>query len=223
MHLQKLKKIAISQSNYIPWKGYFDLINSVDDFVFFDEVQFTRRDWRNRNKIIINNLVKWITIPIKNKGNYKEKINKVIVNDTNWKTKHMKIFKQAYRKSKFLENTLNILDEALDGGEKNLSSINQKSIITISKYFNISTNFFDSSDFMEKKIDNLSPSMRLIQICKKIKASIYVSGPLAKEYLDIDLFKKNNIEVQWFDYPNNKKNKKENLSVVDNLMNYGIS
>ena len=66
------KKIAISQSNYIPWRGYFDLINSVDEFIFFDEVQFTRRDWRNRNKILINNKSTWLTIPLENKGNYSE-------------------------------------------------------------------------------------------------------------------------------------------------------
>ena len=69
-----MKKIAISQSNYIPWRGYFDLINSVDEFVFFDEVQYTRRDWRNRNKIIINNKEKWLTVPVNSKGNYKHLI-----------------------------------------------------------------------------------------------------------------------------------------------------
>ena len=69
-----MKKIVITQSNYIPWRGYFDLINASDEFVFLDEVQFTRRDWRNRNRLIFNDKITWLTIPLKNKGNYFQKI-----------------------------------------------------------------------------------------------------------------------------------------------------
>ena len=83
------KKIAISQSNYVPWKGYFDLINYVDVFVFFDEAQFTRRDWRNRNKVICNNEFKWLTIPLKNKGNYFRKIYEMEVKNQDWIKDHL--------------------------------------------------------------------------------------------------------------------------------------
>ena len=68
------KKVAIVQSNYIPWKGYFDLINSVDEFILYDDMQYTRRDWRNRNKIKTKDGSKWITIPVQVKGKYYQKI-----------------------------------------------------------------------------------------------------------------------------------------------------
>ena len=73
-------KIAISQSNYLPWRGYFDLIKNINEFIFFDEVQYTRRDWRNRNLIRMNNEKKWLTIPVSSKGNYNETISKIKIN-----------------------------------------------------------------------------------------------------------------------------------------------
>ena len=68
-----MKKVAILQSNYIPWKGYFDIINMVDEFILYDDMQYTRRDWRNRNKIKTFGGVKWLTIPVNVKGKYYQK------------------------------------------------------------------------------------------------------------------------------------------------------
>ena len=76
---------AISQSNYIPWKGYFDLIAMVDQFVIYDEVQYTRRDWRNRNIIKTANGLKWLSIPVSAKGKYLQRIDEVVVSDLNWR------------------------------------------------------------------------------------------------------------------------------------------
>src|ERR1700759_1995113 len=81
-------RIAISQSNYIPWKGYFDLINSVDEFVLYDDVQYTRRDWRNRNLIKTPQGLQWLTIPVSVKGKFTQKINETVVTDLSWPTRH---------------------------------------------------------------------------------------------------------------------------------------
>ena len=81
----KTKKVAIIQSNYIPWKGYFDIINQVDEFILYDDVQYTRRDWRNRNKIKTPNGLQWLTIPVEVKGKYNQKINDTIISEFNWK------------------------------------------------------------------------------------------------------------------------------------------
>ena len=67
-----MKKVAILQSNYIPWKGYFDIIASVDEFIIFDDMQYTKRDWRNRNKIKTPQGLQWLTIPVKVKGKYNQ-------------------------------------------------------------------------------------------------------------------------------------------------------
>ena len=69
------RKIAILQSNYIPWKGYFDIISKVDEFIFYDEVQYTKHDWRNRNRIKTSNGLIWLTIPVNNKGNIQNQQN----------------------------------------------------------------------------------------------------------------------------------------------------
>ena len=88
-----MKKIAILQSNYIPWKGYFDLISKVDEFVIYDDVQFTKNDWRNRNKIKTPKGLEWITIPVGQ--NIKRKIKDVVIN-SNWQKKHWKTLQMNY-------------------------------------------------------------------------------------------------------------------------------
>ena len=81
------RKIAIVQSNYIPWKGYFDLINLVDEFILFDDMQYTRRDWRNRNKIKAPQGSVWLTIPVRVKGKYFQKIKDTVISDSKWNMK----------------------------------------------------------------------------------------------------------------------------------------
>src|SRR5262245_24354851 len=90
------KAIAILQSNYIPWKGYFDIIAGVDEFVIFDEVQFTRRDWRNRNKVVVDGEVRWLTIPVKSKGRFEAPIDEIEVSEADWAERHWRIIRQGY-------------------------------------------------------------------------------------------------------------------------------
>ncbi|MGQ9863207.1 MAG: WbqC family protein, partial [Bacteroidia bacterium] len=99
LHPQK-KKIAISQSNYIPWKGYFDNIAQVDEFILYDDVQYTRRDWRNRNCIKTPQGLQWLTIPVESKGKYFQKIKEVKVSDTRWAKEHWKSIQLNCAKAK---------------------------------------------------------------------------------------------------------------------------
>src|SRR3954447_11205084 len=78
------KRVCIVQSNYIPWKGYFDLIRMADEFILYDDVQYTRRDWRNRNKIKTKDGTQWLTIPVEVKGRYEQRIRDVVVSDPGW-------------------------------------------------------------------------------------------------------------------------------------------
>ena len=92
-----MKKVAILQSNYIPWKGYFDLIHRVDDFVLFDDMQYTRRDWRNRNKIKTPQGTLWLTLPV---GTDEHRlILDVTMQDSAWQKKHYDMLAAAYRKA----------------------------------------------------------------------------------------------------------------------------
>ena len=94
------KKIAILQSNYIPWRGYFDIMNSVDEFIFYDEVQYTKNDWRNRNKILTNHGSKWLTLPVRLKT-LSQLIKDTKIEDKLWSKKHWDTIKQNYSKAKY--------------------------------------------------------------------------------------------------------------------------
>ena len=103
-----MKKIAIDQSNYIPWKGYFDMINMVDEFVLYDDVQYTKRDWRNRNKIITPTGPRWITIPVVVKGKFFQKIKDVEVADAGWIDVHLKTLQAFYSRAPFYPSYVKI-------------------------------------------------------------------------------------------------------------------
>lgn len=192
-----MKKILITQSNYIPWKGYFDSINSVDEFVVFDDMQYTKRDWRNRNQIKTPQGLFWLTVPVKVKGNFFQKINETYVSDTKWGVNHWKTLTANYSKTPFFRDYKDIFESVyLDDNLINLTEINLKFIKTINEILKIKTLILDSREFniIEGK------TKRLISICKDRNATKYFTGPAAKNYMDESLFKQEGIDVNYFDY-----------------------
>ena len=197
-----MKKIAISQSNYIPWKGYFDLINRVDEFILYDDAQYTRRDWRNRNKLKTPQGLKWLTIPVDVKGKYFQRINETKISDKGWAVKHWRQIKQNYAKAKNFKKYKDAFEELyLNCKEEYLSEINHKFIIAINQILEIKTKIRFSSEF---KIYG-NQTEKLINICKQCNATIYISGPAAKSYFDEQLANKENIHVKWMNYDNYKE------------------
>ena len=194
--MRKFKKIAILQSSYIPWKGYFDMINMVDEFILYDEVQYTKNDWRNRNKIKTFQGIQWLTIPAR-QVNLEQKIEDTKITDKNWNIKHWRTIIQAYSKAKYFKEYKDVFEELyVDCNEEYLSQINYKFIIAICKVLGITTKIKWSNEF------NLTDGQteKLLGICKDCNADIYLSGPAAKDYFDEDLAKKENIKVEWMDY-----------------------
>ncbi|PLX98715.1 MAG: hypothetical protein C0623_11985 [Desulfuromonas sp.] len=191
-------KVAISQSNYIPWKGYFDMINCVDIFVVFDEVQFTRRDWRNRNKIKSPNGTNWLTIPVESKGKYYQKISETLVSDHSWAQKHWQSISNFYRKAKYFKKYSSQLRDTYEKAstENHLSKINMLFIEMINDILGIGTEIRQSSEF-ELVNDQTG---RLLNICKDLNADYYLSGPAAKGYLDVNQFSDEKIKVDWMEY-----------------------
>ncbi|KHA72883.1 hypothetical protein NZ35_13010 [Pseudomonas chlororaphis] len=192
-----MKKIAILQSNYIPWKGYFDLIASVDEFILYDDMQYTRRDWRNRNQIKTPQGVKWLTVPVSVKGKYLQKINETEIDDEQWAEAHWQALWQNYRRSACFNEIAQWL-EPIYLGEKftHLTTLNQRLIEAICRYLGIATRIRLSSDYtlIEGKTERLS------NLCQQAGGDIYVSGPSAKDYLDPSVFTALDIELRWFDY-----------------------
>jgi hypothetical protein len=224
-----MKKVAISQSNYIPWRGYFDLINSVDEFIFFDEVQFTRRDWRNRNKILINSKPTWLTIPLENKGNYLEIISNMKVCDSDWKIRHIEIIKNNYIKAKYFQDIFFLVNKLYQEiNSLYLSEINQFLIKEICFLLNIKTKFKKSSEFKIPNNRNYDATERLVDLCCQNSCSTYITGPSAKSYLRENEFKTKGINVIWFDYKGSKiynqfeKNFTKDLSILDCLFHCSL-
>lgn len=191
------KKVAILQSNYIPWKGYFDLINMVDEFILYDDMQYTKRDWRNRNKIKTAQGLKWLTIPVEVKGKYFQKINETKISDKKWAENHWQQIKQNYSKTQYFQEYKDIFENTyVTSTEENLSQINYNFIITINNILGIKTKIRWSNEF--KLIDGQTE--KLLEICKQCHADVYLSGPAAKDYFNEELAKKENIKVEWMNY-----------------------
>jgi hypothetical protein len=196
--LSSTKKVAILQSNYIPWKGYFDLINSVDEFVLFDDMQYTRRDWRNRNKIKTAQGITWLTVPVQVKGKYLQTIQDTAVSDPTWAEKHWRAIEVNYAKADFFREFepffQNLYSAVTD--EKFLSQINYQFISAICRMLGIKTKISWSTDYKTSE----GKTERLVSICKQAGGSYYLSGPAAKNYLDETIFAHQNIKVGYMDY-----------------------
>ena len=191
-----MKKIAILQSNYIPWKGYFDMINMVDEFILYDEAQYTKNDWRNRNKLKTPQGLKWITIPVR-QLNLEQKIEETKVIDNKWRAKHWKTLSQNYAKTSCFKNYKDVFEELyLHSSEIYLSQINYQFISAICNILGIKTKLRWSSEFQLEG----GQTEKLLGICKQCNADTYLSGPAAKDYFDEALAKKEKIKVEWMDY-----------------------
>lgn len=218
----KDKKIAILQSNYIPWKGYFDMINMVDEFILYDDAQFTKNDWRNRNRIKTNQGVSWITIPVKH--SISQKISEIEVLNNKWRKIHWKTLNQNYSKAKYFKNYEAIFEELyLKEDFTFLSKINYNFICKINNILGINTKITWSTDY-DLKGDKTE---KLIHICKQAEATEYISGPSANNYIDKSLFEEENIEFTYMDYSNypeyNQLHDKfeHSVSILDLIFNEG--
>jgi len=190
-----MKKIAILQSNYIPWKSYFDIIKQVDTFVVYDEVQYTKNDWRNRNKIKTPNGLQWLTIPVKQKS-LDQKIFETEVAEQSWRRKHLNSIRLNYARAPFFDLHSQKIEKLYEGNEILLSEINLKFIKGICKILNIQTQIIDSKELHLTGDKN----QRLIDACKKLNATHYLSGKSAQSYIDLSQFDDNNIVIEWMDY-----------------------
>lgn len=217
------KRIAILQSNYIPWKGYFDIIGMVDEFVFYDDVQYTKQDWRNRNLIKTPQGKQWVSIPVI--ADFGQSIKETRIARKDWASKHWKTISQNYSKTPFFSWCREWL-EKLYVQQKDaefLSATNQRFIATMCGILEIATKLRCSTEFRLGE----GKSERLMEICLQANATHYLSGPAAQGYLDVDMFARNGIRVEWMDYtgypeyPQMYPPFEHGVSIVDLFMNAG--
>lgn len=194
--------LAILQSNYIPWKGYFDLIASVDKFIVYDEVQYTKQDWRNRNRIKTPRGVEWLSVPVTVNNLYNQKIFETNLAKKKWGQSHWSKLQASYSISPFFEEISDWLKPLfLDQEYRTISELNITLIKAIARYLLINTEIIDSRVISGGHGKN----ERLVEMCKAVSATEYVSGPAAQSYLDVGMFNENGISVKWFDYSNYKE------------------
>jgi hypothetical protein len=193
-----VKRIAVSQSNYIPWKGYFHVIGSVDEFVLYDEVQYTKRDWRNRNVIKTERGPTWLSIPVQVKGRYSQRIDETMVADSAWARSHWAKIVQAYSRASHFEAVgPTFASYYASVNHRRLSHINRDLIELVMANLGMRTSIRWSTDF---PVDTSDRTDRLVSICQQAGAQEYWTGPAAKAYLDETRFEQAGVGVHYVDY-----------------------
>ena len=219
-----MKRVAIVQSNYIPWKGYFDMIAHVDEFILYDEMQYTRRDWRNRNRIKTAQGTQWLTVPVITRGKYTQTIAQTEINGAEWAEKHWKTLELTYRRAPYFEQVESWLKPLyLDHQDTHLSAMNQRFIVEICARLGITTRISRSEDYtlIEGKTE------RLANLCAQAGGTEYVSGMAAQNYMDEAVFTKAGLTLSWFtyegypEYPQLWGEFEHGVSILDLLFNCG--
>ncbi|AXF19211.1 hypothetical protein CUJ89_00865 [Burkholderia pyrrocinia] len=195
---QPQKRIAIVQSNYIPWKGYFDLIAATDEFILYDDAQYTRRDWRNRNQIKTPQGVQWLTVPVKVKGRYHQSIRETEIDGSDWAEHHWTRLRQNYARAPHFARYAEQLEALyLEHRHDTLSALNRAMLEWINRQLGIATRISSSSDYVLEG----DRTEKLLNLCLQAGATEYLSGPAARDYLDEIRFASARVAVRWFDYP----------------------
>jgi len=192
-----MKKVAILQSNYIPWKGYFDMIAAVDEFILYDDMQYTRRDWRNRNQIKTPQGLQWLTVPVQVKGKYDQTIKDALIDGADWAKVHWKALMQNYRRAPHFNEVAAWLEPLyIAESYTHISQLNRRFIEVVCQYLGIKTVITNSWDYtlLDGKTE------RLADLCKQAGGTEYISGPSAKDYVEANIFSDMNIKLTWFDY-----------------------
>ncbi|MFH1143684.1 MAG: WbqC family protein [Candidatus Eisenbacteria bacterium] len=219
-------RAAIVQSSYIPWKGYFSLIQLVDHFILYDDVQYTRRDWRNRNRIRTPAGAQWLSIPIVVKGRYLQRVRDAEVSDPAWAQRHWRTIRENYQHAPCFGEIAPLLAAVYDAcaGDTHLSTVNRRLVEAVAGALAIDTPLSWSMEYplVEGRTE------RLVDLCRQLGADEYLTGPAARDYLDESLFERAGIRVRWMDYGGYPDYAQlhappcmHEVSIIDLLMNLG--
>lgn len=214
--------LAVMQPYIFPYIGYFQLINAVNTFVFYDDVNFIKNGWINRNRILLNSKDHYITIPCLKVSSFKL-INEVNFDQNNKEFKKLlKTIEQAYKRAPYFDEVFSLVESVLDNPTNKISELAERSVIEICQYLGIKTQFKVSSvAFPETK--GMEKADRLISICKKEKAAYYINPIGGMELYEKSYFKKDEIQLSFIKSLPMKYDQFGNefvpwLSIIDVLM-----
>ncbi len=216
--------VSINQPAYLPWLGYFDRIDASEIHIILDHVQFEKNSFTNRNKIKTAQGSTWLTVPLFTKGKFGDlAIQEIeIDNKSKWAKKHLAGIRQNYSKSSFFKNYFPQLEEIYNQEWTNLNQLIKELNTLFLQWLKINTKLIYSS---ELKI-NSTKSELVLDLCKEVQATKYISGSVGRNYLELELFNKNKIEVVFQEYKHPTYNQlysdfEPYMSILDLLFNYG--
>ena len=172
------------------------MIAAVDEFILYDEMQYTKNDWRNRNKIKTPQGVQWLTVPVRQKGEFGQTIRDAEIDGEKWRSLHWKSLNANYRRAQHFSEVAAFIEPLYKNSYRTISELNRLFIEAICAYLGITTKISNSWDYqlIEGKTERLS------NLCQQTGATQYISGPSAKDYIDPNIFSDAGIALTWFNY-----------------------
>lgn len=215
-------KVGIIQSNYLPWRGYFDFIDEVDLFIVHDDLQFTKGDWRNRNRIKTPNGARWITVPVHYQRTAQLICDTTIDYSQNWQREHRNLLAASLSRAPHLEDVWRLLEPAWSAGHRTISELNVALMRGICAYLDIRTPLRMSAEFAVTGVR----TGRLIELLTAVGATTYLSGPAGRGYLDEPRFADAGIRLEYKQYSYPPYSQlwgpfDGSLSIVDTIANCG--
>lgn len=214
-------KIAIMQPYLFPYLGYFQLINAVDKFVIYDDVNFINRGWINRNKILVNNKANLFTIPLQ-KSSQNKLINEIqLSNSISSREKVLDTIHRSYKKAPRFDEVFKLVSDILFYPENKISGFIYKALLELNKFLNIETQVIESSS--EYNNSHLKQERRILDICKKEEAEYYINLMGGMDFYPVKTFMENNIKIKFIKsrvirYKQFNNNFIDSLSIIDVLM-----
>lgn len=191
-------RVAVIQSSYIPWRGYFDFIASVDRFVVYDDVQYSSGSWRNRNRLKMPEGLRWITVPVR--ASVSLAIDEVPISEAGkpWRNHHREMLERSLGEAPHFDDARRIWGEAAAATLSRLSELNIRLLAGVCEYLRIATPIVTARPFGAQG----SKTRRLVDLLQKVGATMYLSGPTARAYLEESLFREAGIGLAYksFDY-----------------------
>lgn len=213
----------ILQPGYLPWLGFFDQMAQCDLFIYYDDVQFDKHGWRNRNRIKTAQGPLWLTVPVRHHNLDAPAMQEVeIVSQVSWRKKHLGSIKQHYGKAKYFQTLYEPLQKILNQDWRKLIDLDMALVEMFRNYLEIHTPIVRSSELEVAG----NKSTRLLALCKKVGADCYLTGDAARSYLEPELFQKEGVAVEWHGYQHPIYSQQYTgftpyLSIVDLIFNLG--
>lgn len=224
------RTIVVTQSNYLPWRGWFDMLRQSDALVLLDSVQFTRRDWRNRNRIKTPQGPAWLTVPVEVKGRYSQAVDETRISDPGWAEAHLRSIALAYSRAPHFTAAFPWLEREIRAVAKEdlLTRVNESLIRAFCAKLGLGLPITRDGDLLPREeLVGMDPSERLAALTHAMGGTRYISGPAAKAYMDPEPFDRRGIEIVWMDYsgypayPQLWGEFEPAVSVVDLMLNAG--